>query len=269
MKKRYVLMFLLCIILLFSATALTCSAETVEDDNTASFDESTIAFTVENASSVPGQTVQVPITISTNGKGICGATIRLSIDQALQLTNIQAGPAFSALTMTRPGSYDTSTPVILWDGMEEIQAEGVVAVLVFQAPMQAGNYQIEARCEAGDVIDGSLNDVDAIFVPGSITVAEETVEEPDFILPAALVTIEEEAFRGDAFTYVRLSENVTSIGARAFADCPNLRHIYIAEKTTSIDDDAFEGIAALVIHGVEGSYAQTYAQEHGFEFRAD
>ena len=46
-----------------------------------------------------------------------------------------------------------------------------------------------------------------------------------FKLPAALVTIEEEAFAGIPATSVEITENVQSIGPRAFADCPNLREL--------------------------------------------
>lgn len=56
--------------------------------------------------------------------------------------------------------------------------------------------------------------------------------EPDFILPAALTTIEEEAFMGGAFTFAKLSDNTASIGARAFADCPNLAYILMPSGVT-------------------------------------
>ena len=92
---------------------------------------------------------------------------------------------------------------------------------------------------------------------------------PDFVLPTALTTIEQEAFVGGAFSCVKLPETVTTIGSRAFADCPNLAYIYIPEATTSIASDAFSGVTGLTVFGAEDSYAAFYAQRHGFTFIAD
>jgi hypothetical protein len=93
--------------------------------------------------------------------------------------------------------------------------------------------------------------------------------DPDMILPSSLDTIGEEAFAGGAFKYVRLPEGATAIGKRAFADCPNLRDIYIPESTVSIMYDSFEGVSELTIHGKEGSYAEFYAINCGYHFLAE
>ena len=94
------------------------------------------------------------------------------------------------------------------------------------------------------------------------------ISAPDFILPVDLTAIEEEAFTAGAFTHVKLSENTTKIGPRAFADCPNLRYIYIPEATTSIDRYAFDNVENLTIEGKDGSYAEFFAQKYGFKFEA-
>lgn len=88
----------------------------------------------------------------------------------------------------------------------------------------------------------------------------------NFILPAYLKTIEAEAFSGGAFTSVKLPETATSIGSRAFADCPSLRYIYIPEATGTIASDAFSGVSGLTILGHSGSYAEFYAQRNGYTF---
>ena len=85
---------------------------------------------------------------------------------------------------------------------------------------------------------------------------------PDFVLPVSLTTIQEEAFAGGAFHYVQLPEGATSIGKRAFADCPNLTFIYIPESTTSIAKDAFENVSHLTIYGIDGSFAEFFASKH-------
>ena len=113
------------------------------------------------------------------------------------------------------------------------------------------------------------------YEPGATYLADNDITlyavwestNPDFVLPASLTTIEEEAFTGCPFTYVRLSENTTAIKSRAFADCQNLRHIYIPELTTTIAQDAFDGSpTTMTIHGADGSYAEFYANKNGFMF---
>jgi hypothetical protein len=90
----------------------------------------------------------------------------------------------------------------------------------------------------------------------------------DFILPASLTFIEDEAFAGGAFRYVQLPEGVSVIRSCAFADCPNLAYIYIPEETGTIARDAFSGVSGLTILGHSGSYAEFYAQRNGIAFVA-
>jgi len=130
----------------------------------------------------------------------------------------------------------------------------------------------------GYTFQGWATTSDAIapeYQPGDTYTVDEDVTlyavwesmEPDFILPASLIIIEEEAFANCSFTYVRLPETTTTIRSKAFADCDNLRHIYIPEATITIAADAFEGVSdTLTIHGADGSYAEFYAGKHGFDF---
>ena len=90
--------------------------------------------------------------------------------------------------------------------------------------------------------------------------------KPDFILPAALTEIGEEAFAGGAFSFVKLSENTTMIGSNAFADCPNLTQIFIPNAEAVIDENAFGNMQNLTILGKTGSTAETYAAAHGYVF---
>ena len=92
--------------------------------------------------------------------------------------------------------------------------------------------------------------------------------KPDLILPQALKEIDGEAFVGGAFRFVKLPENAVSIGWHAFADCPNLSHIYIPASVTDIDPQAFGNMTALTVIGERGSTAETFARAHGFTFLA-
>lgn len=92
--------------------------------------------------------------------------------------------------------------------------------------------------------------------------------EPDFILPAALTEIDEEAFAGGAFTYAHIPDGTMRIERRAFADCPNLKDVDIPASATSIDPTAFADTSGLTIHGTDGSFAEFYANKYGFGFVA-
>ena len=88
-------------------------------------------------------------------------------------------------------------------------------------------------------------------VTGNYELREDTTlyavwVQPDLILPASLTEIEEEAFASCDFTFVKLSENTLTVGPRAFADCPNLKYIYIPAETT-VDPTAFENVEGLTI----------------------
>lgn len=84
------------------------------------------------------------------------------------------------------------------------------------------------------------------FYPTEDTTLYAVWVQPDFVMPDFLTDIEEEAFAGCAFTFVKLSENTAHVGPRAFADCPNLKYIYIPAETT-VDSTAFENVEGLTV----------------------
>ena len=90
--------------------------------------------------------------------------------------------------------------------------------------------------------------------------------KPDFILPSSLRMIQEEAFAGGIFTFVKLSEQTQEIGPRAFADCNNLSYIYIPTTTNLIDSSAFDSEKKPIIICSAGSKAEYYAQEYGYSY---
>lgn len=93
------------------------------------------------------------------------------------------------------------------------------------------------------------------------------IPAPDLLLPASVAAIEEEAFAGGMFRYVRLPDHAISIGSGAFADCPNLVYIYIPEGS-NISTNAFDGVTCLTILGKNDGSAMTYAENNGFTFFA-
>ena len=85
-------------------------------------------------------------------------------------------------------------------------------------------------------------------------------------LPAALVAIEEEAFAGIDAARVEITENVISIGPRAFADCKNLTELVIPATVQRIADDALDGSTNVTIYGEADSEAQRFADANSIPF---
>jgi len=99
-----------------------------------------------------------------------------------------------------------------------------------------------------------------MLLTSSLGSAEGTLK-----LPARLVEIGAEAFSGDSsMTVADVPYGTESISSRAFADSA-LEKIYIPRTVSYIAEDAFEGTDALIC-APEFSYAQTYAEQHGFEW---
>ena len=87
-----------------------------------------------------------------------------------------------------------------------------------------------------------------------------------FVLPASLITIEDEAFEKTAAESVIFSDSLAMIGERAFADGLRLRTITVSKSVVYIADHAFEGALNLTVRGEAGSYAAHWAQTHGIAF---
>lgn len=65
---------------------------------------------------------------------------------------------------------------------------------------------------------------------------------------------------------VNIPDQITTIGKEAFA-FSSITEITIPESVTSIADDAFKECSSLLlIKGTKGSYAETFAAEHGTSF---
>ena len=93
---------------------------------------------------------------------------------------------------------------------------------------------------------------------------EPVMETPDFVLPASLDQIEEEAFTEIPANVVYIPDGCTSIGARAFKDCKNLKQIRIPDGCR-ISETAFEGCSNVIVFGTVGSLAEEFCMTEGNE----
>ena len=68
-------------------------------------------------------------------------------------------------------------------------------------------------------------------------------------------------------TSIIIPEGTVGIGEETFCACENLASAYIPESVTFIGEITFEECAPdFVIYGKAGSYAQSYAEEYGYDF---
>ena len=93
----------------------------------------------------------------------------------------------------------------------------------------------------------------------------DAIPEADLVTSRALKTIEEEAFEGIAAVNVHISDNVETLGSRAFANCPNLRSIYIPESVKKIESDLLEGCGNITVYG-KSAIARSFAETNGFAY---
>ena len=79
--------------------------------------------------------------------------------------------------------------------------------------------------------------------------------------------MEAEAFAVVPVRVVYIPDDTETIGAGAFARCPNLAQVRVPLSVTAIAADAFAGCpAGLVIFGTPGSYAEDFAEANGYLF---
>lgn len=107
-----------------------------------------------------------------------------------------------------------------------------------------GDYAFYSCDNLNDVYYGGMkeewNALDIGDYNGSLNYA--TIHYPTVLkLPANLTEIEREAFAGGAFECVVIPATVTSIGSRAFANCPNLKRIVFKNGNIDVAEDFISG----------------------------
>lgn len=90
--------------------------------------------------------------------------------------------------------------------------------------------------------------------------------EKKLVLPADLKMIESEAFRQLAIDTVILSPNTESIDSKAFADCDDLRIIYMPDSVVQIAEDAFDGSDNVCFVCESENAAATHAKKHSIPY---
>ncbi|MBE6640080.1 MAG: hypothetical protein E7619_00690 [Ruminococcaceae bacterium] len=139
----------------------------------ASVDTASIA--VVDASAMPGDSVEVYVIIKDN-PGVTGATLTISYDDALTLTDAIAGAAFSSLAFSKPGTY-ASPCNFVWDAeaaSDESTENGVIMKLVFEVDGAVEAYtkmNVDVSYSFGDVYNNG-GDVSLDIQNGYVTAVE-------------------------------------------------------------------------------------------------
>lgn len=143
---------------------------------------------VGNVTAQTGNQIKVPISIKGN-TGICGATLSVSYDAGLTLTDISQGAALTTLAMTKPGNLSANPFNLIWDGLEADNSNGVIAELTFMAPQNAGEYNIYLNYDEGDIVDGNLNPIFVTTEQGNVKVKSEPVTDISVTINDEVVTV--------------------------------------------------------------------------------
>ena len=138
---------------------------------------------VGTVGAAPGDTVKVPVRVEGN-PGILGATLEITYDSELTLTAAANGEAFSALAMTRPGSF-ASPCRFTWDGADLAADDiknGEILVLTFTVSENAAadsKLAVSVSGEDGAVLDADLNPISVSYGAGGVTIADFTPGDVD------------------------------------------------------------------------------------------
>ena len=200
------------------------------------------------------------VTLNANGGSVSPTSLNAARTTSYTFKNWNTAADGSGTDYAPGAAYSTDANVTLYAQWE---SKTTTAAVALPTPTRSG-YSFKGWGTSSTSTSG----VTGSYTPTRDLTLYAIWQSADFILPASLTTIEDEAFEGGAFRYVQLAEGTASISSRAFADCPNLRYIYIPEATGTIAKDAFEGVTGLTILGRSGSYAEFYAQRNGIAFVA-
>ena len=133
-----------------------------------------------------------------------------------------------------------------------------------------GNCNAIIETKTNKLIQGCMN----TKIPMGVTSIGDSAFEDCFGLknieiPVSVTSIGNEAFMGCyELTGIKIPTSVTSIGDSAFAYCSELTSIEIPKSITSIGKAAFDQSGLKTIYGDTGSYAEAYAKENGYTFKA-
>ena len=237
--------------------------------STVSFADNAVSLKMETTVVQPGSEVYLPIIIERN-TGISSLKFLIKYDDTvLTLTNV-AFPKNAGTYSSVPQPYTANQIINFVSPLTEFTKTGVFATLTFKVNQNAElnkNCDILIEHNEDDIFDKNFNNMPFVSVNGGVYISDVD-QENMAVFPSSLSVVAEESFRNTSFYYVVLPETVAAIEAEAFADCSNLKYIYIPQNTTEIAENAFLNVTDLTVYGKDGSYAEQFAGKMGYTFQA-
>ena len=123
----------------------------------------------------------------------------------------------------------------------------------------------------GEGLFSDCSSLETLTIPNSVTyISPYSLSYcgiKSIVIPDSVEYIEIGAFSGCAsLVYIKLSENLQDVHD-IFEECVSLSSVYIPESVTRISSYAFDDCSPdLVLYGVKGSYAETYANKEKIPF---
>ena len=174
LKRKSTITLALPLILLVTLAVLHPPARAVDD-------VSATQIVADSVTAQPGTTVDVNVRIA-NNVGILGAQLTVIYPSELVLTSAKVGEAFSALTMTKPGKYQSPCSFV-WDGQElsdEDVKDGVILTLTFAVSESADAgavFPISIAEAQNSIVDEDLNHVAVTIISGAVTIQNAAVAD--------------------------------------------------------------------------------------------
>ncbi len=114
--------------------------------------------------------------------------------------------------------------------------------------------------------DGNTKVTASTIVTSSLSLVARWSEPAKMVLPAAITTVENEAFYGVDTNVFVIPSGVTTIGSKAFANNPGLYSVFIYANNVTLAPDAFANCPNLTIYGHEDSQIHYYAVAKNIPF---
>lgn len=222
-KTKKILSLLMALLMMFTVfpTSLIASAANAT------------TVTVESVNAIPGSNVEVNINVK-NNPGIMAANFTVTYDEGLTLIDSKSGDAFSALSMTKPETYNSPCK-FAWDALEiadEDIKDGTILTLTFSVDKGVSansKLNVKLSYQNGNIIDSDLNDIPVTvnngsvaiidYIPGDIN-GDGTVDLKDVTLVRRMVT-------GYSVTANKLAADVNGDGEVTMKDVVLIRRYVV------------------------------------------
>lgn len=151
--------------------------------------------------------------------------------------------------------------------LEKVYINGNIKTAKHFEP-QSGGYEVIVGENVTELPEGIVhqNQTNGLIVNGNITYSFRGIQGLEKVIIKGSIPSENYAFsQCEYLEYVELGEGMTSIANGMFSGLGLLTEVHISASITQIADDSFYRCPAdMKIYTPAGSYAETWAKEHGY-----